>query len=417
MARVELPYGRRSISVEIPEENLIGVLDGAPTPVRSLEDAFAEGWENPIGTDDPVAILRGSGSVVFVVTDQTRPTPTGRLLTLIWNRVGSFLKKENVTLLVATGTHRPPTEEELDAMLGPWRDRLRVVIHDCDRDCVEVGMTSGGNKVSLHRLVAEADHVVTIGHIGMHYYAGYSGGRKNILPGVAERGTIERNHALFDHPKSAPCVYGGNPISDEMVEASAMIHHDLIVNVVLGPDGAVAKVIVGEPEAAHAVGRAFWNERFQVPFRERADLVIASAGGHPKDINLYQAHKGEYNAALAVRDGGLLFLAAACTNGVGHAVFEAWIRESESPDDVLGRFEREGFRLGAHKALYLAKDRKRIDLALRSELDDDLVRRAFMHPMHDPSEAFDLARKRFGDAVRVLVMPHAAATLPVLDVV
>ncbi len=415
MARMELPYGRDSVVVEVPDENLIGSLDGHPISARPLEERFADAWEHPIGVDDPEVALRGGDSIVFVVTDQTRPTPTRELLPLIWERLRSTIRYENVTLLVATGTHRGPTDAELDEMLGAWRERFRVVIHDCDADCIDVGESSRGNRISLHRSVVEADHVITIGHIAMHYYAGYSGGRKSILPGVAERGTIERNHALFCCSESVPCSYAGNPINEEMVEASGTIHHDLVVDVVLDSNGRVAKVVVGEPEKAHAAGRTFWDEHFKIPFRERADLVLASCGGHPKDIDLYQAHKAAYNASLATADGGLLFLAAACPDGIGQKVFETWMRESRTPEDVLRRYEREGFRLGGHKAVYLARDRKRIELALQSELDDELVRECFMVPVRTPDEAIDLARTRFGDDFRVLVMPHATTTFPVFE--
>jgi len=414
MPQIELPYGRGILTVDVPPRNLLGILEGKPAPVETLSALFERAWEAPFGIEDPASVVSPGESLVFVVSDQTRPTPTRELLPLIWNRLRSTVSAEDVTILVATGTHRPPTDEEIDTMLGDACRRFRVVVHDCEKDCVQVGESSFGNPIFLNRIAVEADHVVSIGQIGMHYYAGYSGGRKNILPGVAGAETIERNHAMIDREASRPCVYDGNPISEEMVEAAKMVRHDFIVDVVIGPDGGVAKVVVGEAEAAHKVGRAFWDEHLQVPVDEPADLVIASAGGHPKDINFYQAHKGQYNAGLVTRDGGILYLAAACPDEIGQSVFADWVERSPTPDDVLRIYEREGFRLGGHKAVYLAKDRKRIDLALQSELDDDLVRRFFMIPMHDPTEALERARARFGDDYRVLVMPHAGATFPVL---
>ena len=247
----------------------------------------------------------------------------------------------------------------------------------------------------------------------MHYYAGYSGGRKNIVPGVAGRATIEANHSRLTDPRSTACVYEENPINQEMVEAARMIGLDFIVDVVLSSDGDVAKVVVGEPEAAHAVGRAFWDERFQVSFCEPYDVVIASAGGHPKDINLYQAYKGQYNAMKAVRDGGILFLIAACPNGIGHPVFTDWIERSKSPEGVFAVYEEEGFRLGGHKAVYHAQDLRRAAIHLRSELDNETVRRFFMEPADDVASVLEEAARRFGEQFRVLVMPHAADTFPV----
>ena len=413
MPRIELPHGKDVLSVDVPSENLIGVLKGTPPPAEPLEVLFERAWKEPIGIEDPASLLEIGESVVLVVTDNTRPTPTREILPLLWERLQASVAVEDVTILVATGTHRAPTDEELDAMLGDARRQFRVEVHDCEMDCIEVGTSSRGNRIYLNPWVVEADHVITVGHISMHYYAGYSGGRKNIFPGVAASSSIERNHAMMERPESRPCAYEGNPVNEEMVEASRQIRYRFLVDVVLSTDGRVAKVVVGEPEAAHEVGRAFWDAHFQVPIEERADLVIASAGGHPKDINLYQAHKGMYNAALAARDGGLLYLVAACSDGIGHPVFADWVEQGGSPDGVLRIYEKEGFKLGGHKAVYLAKDRKRIELALQSELDDVVVRRFFMEPMHDPAEALAWARTRVGETYRALVMPHAAATFPV----
>ncbi len=350
---------------------------------------------------------------MVIVTDHTRPTPTRELLPLVWERISPRVRREDVTLVVATGTHRAPTGAELDRILGELRHEFRVLIHDPDHDLVEVGKSSRGTPILIDRTVVESDHVISIGHIGMHYYAGYSGGRKNILPGVAGRETIERNHAQLLDPNCEGCVYRGNPISEEMSEAAQLVGVDFIVDVVLGPDGRVAKVVVGDVEAAHAVGRRVWDEMFKVPLPEKADLVIAAAGGHPKDIDLYQAYKGLYNAMRAVKDGGIVLLVAACPDGPGHPVFEDWINRSATPEDVLGIFAREGFKLGGHKAVYLAQDLRRAEIHLLSELDDALVRRFFLVPVHDPDRILDLARDRYGPGFSVTVLPHAGDTFPV----
>jgi len=415
MPKIELPYGQSALSVDVPKEHLVGVLEPRTMEIAPLDALFDSAWEAPIGMGNPSSLFRPGDSIVIVVTDHTRPTPTAKLLPRIWERIRSTVSAGDVTLVVATGTHRASTDEELAAILGDARKLFRVEVHDCHGDCVEVAVSSHGNPICLNRRVAEADHVISIGTIGMHYYAGYSGGRKNIYPGVASADSIERNHAMMRRPESAPCTYEGNPVSEEMVEAGRAIRYRFIVDVVLQSDGEVAKVVIGEPEEAHRVGRMFWDEYFQVPLETQADLVIASAGGHPKDINLYQAHKGEYNAGRATRDGGILYLAAACPMGVGHPVFADWVERSETPDEVRRIFEAEGFKLGGHKALYMAEDSERVELALQSEFDDDLVRQYFMTPMHDPAEAIELARSRFGNDFRVLVMPHAGATYPVLD--
>ena len=413
MVSVRLPYGEDAIEIEIPDSRLIGILEGAEAPQVALEETFTAAWENPIGTPDPATILQAGEKVVLVVTDHTRPTPTRDLLPLIWGRINKRVRPEDVTILIATGTHRLPTEEELNRLLGDARHQFQVASHRCDEDIVEIGRSSRGTPIRLNRVVAEADRVVTIGHIGMHYYAGYSGGRKNILPGIAGRETIEANHAQLLDPRCEGCVYTGNPISAEMNEAARLIGVDFIVDVVLDTRGAVAKVVVGDVEEAHARGRTFWDSLFQVHLEERADAVIVSAGGHPKDIDLYQAYKALYNAGKAVKDGGIIFLIAACPDGIGHDVFKDWIFRCRTPNDIFGILEEEGFKLGGHKGVYLAKDLERSEIFLLSELEDGLVRRFFLNPISDAGQILNVAQAKLGDDYRVMVIPHGGDVFPV----
>ena len=413
MARIELPYGKGTVLVEVPDRNLVGTLEGASAPELRLEDAFAEAWACPIGIADPASLIKPGEKLVFVVTDHTRPTPTRRLLPLIWERLRSHVRAQDVTIIVATGTHRRPNEEELDKLFGGLRQEFRFAFHDCDHNLVEVGKSVRGTPILLDRAVAEADRVVTIGHIGMHYYAGYSGGRKNILPGVSGRETIEKNHAQLTDRHCEGCVHDGNPISEEMIEAARLARVDFIVDVVLDAKGRVAKVVVGDLEEAHAAGRSFWDSLFQVEVREKADLVIVSAGGHPKDIDLYQAYKALYNAGKAVKDDGIVLLIAACPDEIGNPVFTDWVMRCQKPNDVFDVLRQEGFKLGGHKAVYLAKDLARSDVYLLSQLDEALVRRFFLKPVQDAKEVICIARERFGESFRTLVMPHGGDTFPV----
>ena len=376
MPTFDLAYGKERVRIDVPSDDSDGVSEETPPPRISLRRAFDEAWNCPIEMGGPAELIEPGERVVVVITDHTRPTPTREVFPLLWEKINRRVAVEDVTLLVATGTHRASTDEELESMLGELRDEFWVIVHDCDRDTVEIGTTTLGTPIAL-------------------------------------RATIEANHARLTDPRSTACVYGGNPINEEMVEAAQRVGLDFIVDVVLSSTGEVAKVVVGEPEAAHAVGRAFWDEHFQVPFCEPYDVVIASAGGHPKDINLYQAYKAQYNAMKAVRDGGILYLIAACPNGIGHPVFTDWIERSGTPEGVFAVYEQEGFRLGGHKAVYHAQDLRRATIYLRSELDDGTIRRFFMEPVRDMADVLEEAERRFGDDCRVLVMPHAADTFPV----
>ncbi len=414
MPHIKLPYGKSLVEIDVPKNNLVGILTGKHAPGQTIERAFEHAWKNPIGIENPAKLIKPGERVVFVVTDHTRSTPTQEIFSLLWECIHTNVRSDDVVLIVATGTHRPPTKEELQAMFGNLLDRFRIEVHDCDNDLLQVGTSRRGTPILVNQHVAEADRVVTIGHIGMHYYAGYSGGRKNILPGVAGRETIEKNHAQLTDPGCEACVYQGNPISEEMSEAAQMVGVDFIVDCVLDGQGQVGRVVIGDLEEAHAVGRAFWDSLFRVTVPERADLVVVSAGGHPKDIDLYQSYKALYNAGKAVKRGGIILLVAACPDGAGNDVFADWAMRSKHPRDVFDIFAREGFKLGGHKALYLAKDLQRAEIYLLSEGSRSCVERFFLEPVSSPAEVLNAARKRFGKDYRVLVMPHGAETFPII---
>jgi len=411
MARFEVAYGQGTISFEVPDGNLLSVVEPKPADPAPLEQAFAEAWEHPIGIESADVVVRRGERVAIVVPDHTRAVPTCDLLALLWGRLKAKVRPQDVTIVVATGTHRPSREEELARMLGDFRKLFRVEIHNAEC-CIEVGRTRRGIPVEMNPTVLEADRVITIGHIGMHFFAGYSGGPKMILPGVAGAETIRLNHEQIVDPQAYACVYDENPIHAEMREVARMAGVDLIVDVVLSPQGTL-KVLVGDVVEAHRAGAAFWDERFHVPIPEQADLVIASPGGHPRDINLYQAHKAIFNAARAVKDGGMILLLAACPDGSGHPVFDDWARRSEDLDDVLRIMREEGFKIGGHKVYFLGKDRQRgIEHFLISEMPDEEARALWMTPAKCVEEVLTIARARYGPNYSVTVMPHGADTFP-----
>ena len=413
MAEFELTYGRGTIRFEVPDENLLAVVEPKPAPVVPLEAAFAAAWENPIGIDSPHSLFRKGDKVAIVVPDHTRAVPVGELLSLLWQRLQKAVSPEDVTVVVATGTHRAPREEELERILGDFRRLFRVEVHDTS-SCRELGRTQRGTPVAVNPAVLSADRVVTIGHIGMHYFAGYSGGPKMILPGVCGAETIRLNHEQIVDPKAYACVYEENPIHAEMREVAHMVGVDLSVDVVLGP-GGVLGVFIGDVLEAHRAGARFWDRYFHVPIPEQADLVIVSPGGHHRDINLYQAHKAIFNAARATKDGGLVLLLAACPDGSGHPVFDDWARRSRTLEDVVAIMRAEGFKIGGHKVYFLGKDRARgIRHLLLSEMPEGEARALWMNPVGSVKEALALAKEEFGPGFSVTVMPHGGDTFPVL---
>lgn len=412
MASFEFDYGQDKLSFCVPDDNLLSVLEPKPTPTVPLTQAFAEGWEGAVGSESPAGLFHRGEQVAVVIPDHTRAVPTRKLLALLWERLKGKVRAEDVTVVVATGTHRPSREEELSHMLGEFRSLFRVEVHDEAR-CEEIGRSRRGIPVAVNPTVLSADRVVTIGHIGMHYFAGYSGGPKMILPGVCGGETIRLNHEQILDPKAYACVYEENPIHAEMREVAKMVGVDLIVDVIQAPQG-VLKVVVGDVIQAHRAGARFWDQCFQVEVPKQADLVIASPGGHPRDINLYQAHKAIFNAARAVRDGGMILLIAACPDGSGHPVFEDWACRSRSLADVLEIMKQEGFKIGGHKVYFLGKDRERdIEHFLISEMPDQEAQALWMAPVRGVDEVIARAKERYGAGFSVTVMPHGADTFPV----
>jgi len=413
MAYFEFDYGQDKLSFDVPDDNLLTVLEPKPAPTVPLEQAFAEGWEGATGSEPPDGLFHRGEKVVVVVPDHTRAVPIRKLLALLWERLKGKVRPEDMTIVVATGTHRPSREEELSRMLGEFCRSFRVQVHDAER-CVEVGHTRRGVPVAINQTVLSADRVITIGHIGMHYFAGYSGGPKMILPGVAGTETIRLNHEQIVEPTAYACIYGENPIHAEMREVARMVGVDLIVDVIQSPQG-VLKVVVGDVIQAHRAGARFWDQYFQVEVPGQADLVITSPGGYPRDINLYQAHKAIFNAARAVRDGGMILLIAACPGGSGHPVFDDWARRCKSLDAVTSVMREEGFKIGGHKVYFLRKDRERgIEHFLISEMPAREAEALWMTPAPGVDEVLARARARYGAGFSVTVMPHGADTFPLL---
>ena len=410
-----LGYGDGYIRFSIPNGNFAGEIRSAPVSPPSFAAAFASAWASPHGLPAPLEeVIEKGKRLLFIVPDHTRKLPTEAILREIWRRLARKLSPRDVAVLIATGTHRATRPDELAAILGEFRNLFRVVVHDAEGKLVRMGTTSLGTPVEVNRLVCEADHIITIGHIGMHYFAGYSGGPKMILPGVAGAETIRLNHMRLVEPGAYACVYDANPIHREMREAVGMVGVLAIVDVVLSGDGTPLRFFVGDPIKAHRAGVAFWDSIFQVKVPQRADLVITSPGGYPKDINLYQAHKAIFNAARAVKDGGMILLIAECRDGIGHPVFADWARRARDLDGVMEIMKEEGFKIGGHKAYFFALDRKRgIRHLLLSSLSPEEVRPLGIEPVSSVAEALDLARETFGPNFSVLVMPHGNDTFPV----
>jgi nickel-dependent lactate racemase len=321
------------------------------------------------------------------------------------------VKPEDVTLVFALGSHRMHTEEERRKLAGESVFSQIACIDGDPTDCVHLGVTSRGTPVDIVRVVAEADRRICLGNIEYHYFAGYSGGAKAIMPGVSTRAAIQSNHSLMVHPMACAGRLEGNPVREDIEEAATICKIDFILNVVLDEHKRIIKAVAGHPVQAHREGCAFLDKLYLKEIPERADIVLVSQGGAPKDLNLYQTQKALDNAKHAVKDGGVIILIGSCKEGLGEHTFEQWMTQSPDAHSMIERIGRD-FQLGGHKAAAIAMVLEKADIYLVSELPDSLVKSIFLTPQPSAQAALDAAFAKLGEFATVLAMPYGGSTLP-----
>ena len=412
MTDISLPFGHGEVSLSIPAANLLGVFEPLPAEAAGDEGALVgRALERPIGTPRLRELARPGQRVVIVTSDMTRPCPSDRLLPPVLEELGAAgIPDRDITIVIALGLHRPMTPSELEAAVGTdvYR-RVRVINHD-PTNTVPLGVTSRGTPVEIFRPVVEATLRICLGNLEFHYFVGYSGGAKAILPGCASAATVTANHAMMVRPEAATGRLEGNPVRADIEEAAAMVGVDFILNVLVDGEHRITGAVAGDVTAAHRAGCAWVAERGMVRVPAPADIVVAGAGGHPKDVNLYQAQKALDNAPYALREGGIIILVAECPEGCGNRTFQAWMTEGHSPAEILERIQAR-FVLGGHKAAAIA----RVAQSARIFLVAPGVAHLSLAGMeHYPSAqaALDAAFREMGPQARVAVLPQAASVLP-----
>lgn len=320
----------------------------------------------------------------------------------------------NITIVAALGLHPPMEPAEIKAAVGPtiYR-RVKVLNHD-PSDTVRLGETTAGTPVEIFRPVVEADLCVCLGNLEFHYFAGYSGGAKAILPGCASPATVRANHAMMVHPEAATGRIEGNPVRMDLEKGARLVGIDFILNVLVDGEHRIVGAVAGDVIRAHREGCDQVARRGKIEIPRQADIVVASAGGYPKDLNLYQAQKALDNASHAVREGGIIILAAECGTGLGNRTFEAWMMEAASPAAILKRIQRE-FALGGHKAAAIAGVLQRAQIHMVSALPDEAVRDCGMLPFNNLNAALSAAFDQLGDTAHVAILPQAGSVLPIVD--
>lgn len=419
MVDVWLPYGKTEVCARIPIENFLGTIEpndqpGVPNPAAEVKRALNQ----PVGSPKLGQIAKPGAKVAIVVDDVTRPAPSKIVLPPLLEELSlAGVKDEDITIIFGCGTHRAVTKEEAVTLLGEEIvDRYNVISHDCNaKDNVYVGTTKRhGTKVYLNRVFAEADVKILTGDVSLHYYAGFGGGRKSVLPGVSGLETIRHNHAMLLHPKARTGNLEGNPVHEDMTEAARLAKVNFILNVVQNKNGEIVKAFAGDLEQAFYEGVKLVEKMYKIPIERRADIVLVSPGGAPADITLFQAYKAVDNALDAVKRGGVIILAAECPEGHGNQVFYEWMVKFKRLKDVERQIRRN-FVLGGHKAYYLMKALEKVRIILVSSMPDYYATNVFrLDTARAINEAVEEAFRVVGRKAKVWALPLGNFTLPVI---
>jgi len=381
-------------------------------PKRSVKRgrSLAEALARPIDAEPLRKLLDREDKVAIVVSDVTRPCPTRKILPHIMRLLKtSGIPRDSIRILIGTGTHRAQTPAERATILGEYARSIPQVIDHRMDDIQYVGTTKRGTKASVNPRFLDADFALAIGNVDIHYFAGYTGGYKAIIPGLAGKETIERNHSLMTLPNAEPGVIEQNPVREDLEEAGQMTGLRYVVNVVLDEANRMVAAFAGDPIAAQRRAAKFVDESAKVSIKEPADIVVASAGGYPRDINLYQAHKAIENASHAIKPGGTIIVAAECREGYGNTTFENWTKSASSLDKVREKLSKQ-FVLGARKTYALSRIAKRAEIIIVSDKMTE-ANPIIFKTFRKPQEALDHALRSHGRDASILLMPHAMSTL------
>lgn len=415
---LKFDYGNKKLRLDLNKKNIERIITSKRHGIlEDPADKIKEKLNAPIASDSLPELLRKNEpeDILIIVNDISRPTPYRKILPPLLNKIHSLgYQKEDIRFLVATGVHdKHSLNENKEVLSENVAKNYEIISHNADKNNSFVKTLSTGNDLYINKIVLEADFIITTGVIKPHYLAGYSGGRKSLLPGVCGRNTINNNHKLmidiFENNKN-PAQLNDNPIHNEMLEAADLVKIDFIVNVLTNSDGEITDVIAGNWHEAWKKGVQKCKNKYHVPIQFPSDLTIASAGGYPRDINLYQAHKALEHAIRATKKGGTIILIAECSKGFGHETFEKWIKSADSYEQLKDKLE-EKFILGGHKAFALANIARDYNLVLISSLSKKETKQAFFRK----KETIKKALKEFKplDAnLRINILPAAAEVVP-----
>ena len=410
--KLSFPYGKETHTIDLPDSRVNGVLISSLHhyhPGKTQEELVEEALKNPIQSLPLCELAKGKRKVVLIASDHTRPVPSKVIVPPMLREIRKGNPDAEITILIATGCHREMTEEELCNKFGEEIVRNEsIAVHDCDRSpLVKIGTLPSGGEAIISRLAVEADLLVAEGFIEPHFFAGFSGGRKSVLPGVASRTTVLANHCseFIADPHARTGIILGNPIHADMVWAGRAANFAFILNVVINAEKEAIYAVAGDFDAAHAVGCNFLSSLCKVQAKP-ADIVISTNGGYPLDQNIYQAVKGMTAAEATVKKGGVIIMLAKSNDGHGGEGFYRQMADEQDIEKTLKGFlmrSRNETEPDQWQTQIFIRILQRASVIYISDAPDNMVRNLHMIPAHSLNEAMKLAEAMVGDG-------HASVT-------
>lgn len=419
MTQINIPYHTQTLTADIPDRWTVEWIEpkeipAAPDPLGVVQAAL----ENPIGGKH-LRDFSEAQTVAIAINDKTRPVPLHHLLPPLLNMLeAQGIAPENITLMIATGTHAVMPPEQYSWILPPAIiERYPILCHDInDEDnLTDLDETSRGTPVTINKQFLNADLRIVVGNVEPHQFMGFSGGVKSAVIGLAGNDTINANHSMMMQPAAELAAYETNPMRQDVEEMGRIVGVHYALNTLLNGAKEIVEVLAGDP--AQVMEQAIPRVRaiYEVPV-EALDLLILSPGGFPKDINLYQGQKALGHGSRIVKQGGTVILCAACSEGTGSPAYEQWILDGtkHTHEQVFAHFAQEGFRVGPHKAFQISRDASQMQVMLLSQMEPDFVRKLLLHPVDNLQVAVDRVLASLPDDARIGVMPYANSTIPVL---
>ncbi|MBU3160398.1 nickel-dependent lactate racemase [Clostridium frigoris] len=422
MTKVKIPYSKRFLEVEIPDRNLLAILESKAHAYKvesTQEDIVNKALDNPIGSPKLEELVKGKKNLVLITSDHTRPVPSKVTLPILLRRIRAVNPKIDITILIATGFHRPTTKDEMINKFGQEIVNNEVIINHVSEDytsMVHVGTLPSGGELLLNKLAMEAEVLISEGFIEPHFFAGFSGGRKSVLPGVASAKTVMANHCseFIASEFARSGVIENNPIHIDMLYAAKQAKLAFILNVVIDSEKNIINAFAGDSELAHVKGCKFVMELASVK-AVKADIAISSNGGYPLDQNLYQSVKGMTAAEATCMDGGVIIMVSACNDGHGGQSFYDNIANAKSPREVLDKV----IKVGRNETLpdqwefqILARILDKFTVILVSDLcDPEMIKKMHMEHAATFEEALERALKIKGKYATITVIPDGVSVV------